>query len=72
MDELIKVKVAEEQSRMLLQVRDEAVENAITAVKTRIKDQLEAEAVKDEAATSEADDTMAENEKDGEGKFNIN
>jgi F0F1-type ATP synthase membrane subunit b/b' len=64
MDELIKPKIEEEKDKMLQQVKDEAVENAIIAVKQRIKEQMDAEAAAKEETTEEEPHPT---EKEGDG-----
>lgn len=44
MTELIKPRMAEEKEKAMQQVRDEATEAAVTTVKAKIKEQMDAEA----------------------------
>ena len=52
MEELVKPRMAEEKHKMVQQVREETTEAAITTVKTKLKEQAEAEA----AAREEGED----------------
>ena len=49
MDEFIKPKIEEERQRIVDQVREEATENAIITVRSKLKDQWEAEQQQKEA-----------------------
>lgn len=69
MDELIKPKMADEKRKMLQHVREEATENAISLVKAKMKEQLDAQ--KEETATSEAEDKHQEKEGEGESPIKL-
>ena len=51
-EELVKPRMAEEKHKMVQQVREETTEAAITTIKTKLKEQAEAEA----AAREEGED----------------
>lgn len=53
MDELIKPRMAEEKTKMMEQVREEATEAAITSVKNKLKEEQEAAVAAKENETSE-------------------